>query len=325
MRSKMMSCKRGLAKTGGTTWILVTLACLLFTAAAFGQGKGKGGGGGGKESPPADPAIAVKQTGTVSKLMVMNDDGSNKTAVFTEVKFRVFPGLPSWSPGADSIAFTRSIGSQHFELWRIDVTVVDGVPQGSNLTKLFDDAVTHAWSPLGNEIAFAEGFTANPPSSLFAIPAGGGTPGELYSAPEGHVVFWPAWSPDGTRLAFVELDAERAKSIRILDLAWGTVVTTGFALGAEYDIDFLDWARTQDKLAFNVTRRDGSEPRVVFTLDITTGELVRVAEGRAPTWSPDDTRLAYNDKHGNLVSVDLATGDITKISKSAGRPDWRRF
>ena len=302
-------------------WSLAgVMVCLVFAAAAFGQNKGKGGGGGGKESPPADPAIAVRG------LTVMNDDGSNKTVVFSEGNL---PRMPSWSPGADSIAFTRSI-----ELWRIDVAVVDGVPQGSNLTKLLDRALDPQWSPLGNEIAFSEGFTANPPSSLFAIPASGGSPVELYAAPEGHSVRWPAWSPDGMRLAFVESDGQLAQSvttqsIKILDVALGTVVTTVFAVGAEYDIQALDWARTQDKLAFNLLRRDGSEPRVVFTLDITTGELVRVTEGLAPTWSPDDTRLAYNDSTGKVSTVDLATGDITKLTKG-GRgaalwPDWRRF
>lgn len=295
------------------------MVCLVFAAAAFGQNKGKGGGK--KESPPADPAIAVRG------LTVMNDDGSNKTVVFSEGNL---PRMPSWSPGADSIAFTRG-----GELWRIDVAVVDGVPQGSNLTKLLDRALDPQWSPLGNEIAFSEGFTANPPSSLFAIPASGGSPVELYAAPEGHSVRWPAWSPDGTELAFVEFDGENAQStttqsIRILDVALGTVVTTVFAVGAEYDIKALDWARTQDKLAFYLLRRDGSEPNVVFTLDITTEELVLVAEGFAPTWSPDDTRLAYNNMTGKLLTVDLATGAITKLSQGTRArapiwPDWRRF
>lgn len=88
------------------------------------------------------------------------------------------------------------------------------------------------------------------------------------------------------------------------------------------DINDLDWARTQDTLAFEA---DGA----IYTLDLWQASPVPVfiTEGRSPSWSPDDTQLAFdvpgkrNTRGVHILT--LATGAVTRLA-GCGYPDWRR-
>lgn len=282
--------------------------------------------GGGGEEPPADPAIAYllwkKNYGY--KLMVMNADGSRQTTVYDPGGSLV---SPNWSPDGKSITFTRQ-----WELWRIDIEVINGVPQGSNLTMLWDDCVLcdPAWSPSGDVIAFVTGYSSRPPSTLFRIPANGGSPEELYTAPEGSSIMSLAWSQDASQIAFYERHAGEG-FIKILDVASKGVTTV---LGPVSDLlGALDWAGTQDVLVFHILYARSKKPIDIYTLDIASGETTRIAEGyNSPSFSPDDTQLVFNTVSGgegvsgkhDVIVYDFATGQMERLAKGS-EADWRSF
>ena len=146
---------------------------------------------------PADPAIAfvARAGGGPWDLRVMNADGSNVRTIYTATAGSQI--LPSWSPDGHSIAFINS-----WNLWRIDVTVVNGVPTGTNAAVLLDKTSSlsePAWSPLGDEIAFVDINL----KTLEVVPATGGVPEVLYSSP--NTLAYPAWSPGESNLHLTAL------------------------------------------------------------------------------------------------------------------------
>jgi len=288
----------------------------------------------GGEEPPADPAIAFVQTGkrSANKIMVMNDDGSNQALMY-EGPFEAY-GNPSWSPDGNSIAWSGPLhtnGYYEYGIWRIDVEVIDGVPQGSNLMQLAhsdgsDSFGSAAWSPLGDEIAYRVNPPGDPGERIDAVPATGGDSYTIYTSPDGFGIGRSVtWRSDGTQLALIGIEISAGadgKSIIIVDRATGTVTDT--LLTGQFDFTRLDWAQGLDILAFH-----DMSTSMIYTVDIETGTSVPVTEGAAPSWSPDNSKLAYIEpgrqpRFNKISTVDLDTGEITRLA-SGINPDWRRF
>jgi len=289
----------------------------------------------GGEEPPADPAIAfiqkVKKGG--EKIMVMNADGSNQAVISQEENLRIV-GSPSWSPDGNSIAwcgytYIPDVPGQDYGVWRIDIEIVDGVPQGSNLQQLVSESeegsfYRAAWSPLGNEIAYFVRLYDPNAFKIDAVPAAGGTPYNIYTAPEGQGLdLGLTWSSDGTRLAIEggEIAAGvEGMSVMIIERATGVVMQT---LLTGLDVAELDWARQgSDILAFH---KDG----MIYTVDIDTETVVPITEGCCASWSPDNSKMVYKQPASkpntkNISIYEFSTGNINGLAHGT-RPDWRRF
>ncbi len=272
----------------------------------------------GGEDPPANPAICYRlQKGRVQTLFVMNADGSNQVSIWEDV------GNPSWAPDGSAIAFGVQQEDYTTDLYRIDVSVVNGVPQGSNLLELAQDIRSPPqWSPAGDEIAFIN--TVNSQYKLIqTVPATGGSVETIYTSPEGFNVQDFTWRYDASQMAIL-LGGGGGQSIVLLDFSDGSTSTvygpTGNWLG------HIDWARTSDTLAF--TTNDG-----IATLDISVPnqepQILIPGDGRykMPSWSPDDSQMALLkwDKNNwlNLMVYDLATEEMEKLAKGF-TPDWCR-
>jgi Tol biopolymer transport system component len=297
-------------------------------------------GGGGKPPkdppPPADPAIAYTNG---DELMVMNADGSNQTEVYSSSDMA---GHPTWSPDGTSIAFLIDVsGTLDRELWRIDVTFVDSVPQGSNAYMLSDKSYWNpAWSPAGDVIAFPKriydpSVGNDTPREIRTIPAAGGVETTLYTAPEGHRVLNPTWKSDAAQIAFREQDTNTSEYfIKVYD--FNTSTTTTVFGPVDYTIISLDWARTKYVFAFNTHEIDPSGLSAIYTLDLTeatpTPQFVIGGESRAPSWSPDDSKLVFGkpDRVRNgrvsgwkVTTYEFTSGDTEKLAGGLV-PDWRR-
>ncbi|MFQ5910958.1 MAG: TolB family protein [Thermoplasmata archaeon] len=307
----------------------ISLASLLVSAAPPGACQPwpecKGGGG---EEPPADPAIAYQHS---TSLMVMNADGSRQTAIYTNSELS---GHPSWSPDGTSIAFRIYIPDRgNPTLWRIDVTVVDDVPQGSNLYMLAEGVGVHAWSPAGDVIAFASrrAIGSGENRELRTVPATGGPETLLYTAPEGSWVRYPTWRSDASQIAFDEWDTTQQpyqNYLKVLTLADSSVTTI---LGPSEDCFCdLDWAKTKDTLAY------GAGQIAIYTLDLTeqnpTPQFVVGSETKGVSWSPDDGKIVHGKgdfsnggrlKGRYVWTYDFATEEGEKLAKGVF-PDWSR-
>ena len=162
---------------------------------------------------------------TAQTLFVMDADGGNRRRlpIAAGGKWDVSNYSPAWSPDGTRIAFTRSTlktSSTHSN-WRIDLYVVD--LDGKNLRRLTSSGAAYGptWSPDGRRIAYL-GVVGRADSSdashrLHVVNADGSGDSTLLAAsraawaPGGHALIWPpAWSADGRRIAFSRATRSRA-------------------------------------------------------------------------------------------------------------------
>lgn len=351
----------------GATW----LAALLMKTLLLMVGCGSGGSSTssdldldkvtmkGKPPPkpppePADPAIAYTAiVGNDVVLMVMNADASNQRELFN---IRV-PGY-SWSPDGSMLAFRHSPSTSYYSVSTINV---DG--SGFNELIIYESqgsVVRNAWSPAevpgrGPRIAYSYGDNQN--HDIWLISPEGGTPENITNTTNRFE--WeddPAWSPDATRLAYAKIFRADPDVSGLTREMWVHDFTTGEAtrvdLGGPFSnsdvtIHGLDWARTQDKIAFHALTSESTSDNVRDGFEIWVVDLSDPANPVAltddpnngfnfPSWSPDDSEMvyvkgdtsayAYNeiwkmnaDGSGKALLIKPA-----KRIKSCTRPDWKR-
>jgi len=170
---------------------------------------------------------------------------------------------------------------------------------------------------------------------LRTIPATGGTPTTLYTAEDTYGISEPTWSHDGTEIAwvstrFIEPDTEEYfpipvdYSIMVLDIPTNTTRTVfGPVTYRLYD---LDWARTQDTIAFYAY----SPVSGIYTVDIRQPDAVPqlvFAGGYSPTWLPDDAKIAFNApeyhwRTGKLIGWPIWTYEFSTAQKVRVGPGW---
>ena len=122
----------------------------------------------------------------------------------------------------------------------------------------------------------------------------------------------PAWSPDGTRLAYAH-DAESA--IRVFDLRTRSIrsIVPYGSVTAVFD---LAWSPSGDEIAYTALSDRGYDIWVAKT-DGTGSRRVLHSSGSAgeyqPAWSPDGTQIAYaSDRDGdNDIYIANADGSGT--------------
>jgi Ca2+-binding RTX toxin-like protein len=128
----------------------------------------------------------------------------------------------------------------------------------------------------------------------------------------------PAWSPDGTQLAF-ELDGDIAVTdFRGAGLRRITATETVFEREPAWSPDGSQMAFVRDGQIW-VVGADGAGQRQVTT----------VCCNGSPTWSPDGTQLAFESDRGGgwqIHAITLASGEPSvQLTESAGPnrwPDW---
>jgi WD40 repeat protein len=205
--------------------------------------------------------------------------------------FLTMGSYPAWSPDGHRIVFTDSAG--------ISVMNADG----SGITRLISHHFRHdtyapwdlgvgkpAWSPDGTLIAFEHlGDGDMQPAQIFVMGSDGSNPHTLTTSPQGYKYAEsdPAWSPDGSKLAF---------------WSYGYGLATVAATGGVPTTIYMDfpavaygtkptWSSDGSSIAFTV--RSNDQP-AIWTTSVSAGSpRMLISAGYDAAWSPSGARIAF--------------------------------
>ena len=273
--------------------------------------------------------------------LVQTSDGA-----ITSVTLDVRGGEPVWSPNGEWLAVAGWEGEDGLP------AIYILRPDGTGLKRLATGGPPMAWSPDGSHIAFAirqweEGDGVYVTDVDGEVRKVSDSVAPQFQAPSS------AWSPDGRCLAFVTVgpDWEAPPSLRVLD------VETGWEEFLASDVARPVWSPDGSRIAFLrdgnlwVMNSDGSEQTQVtnptqpfvqepawlpdgsglllaFVPSMSTSVRVMnsdgtgevdLADGSAPSWSPDGTKIAFRGGGwaalGSSDEIYVMNSDGTGIDK----------
>ena len=208
--------------------------------------------------------------------------------------------FPSWSPTADSIV-VAGVRDGRTDLYL--VAVDDG-----RVTRLTDDTYDErqpAWTPDGRAITFSSDRVTPVVLQPLRQQKGFGRYGLFTLSLDDRRVTqvldtygedqWPAWSTDGTKLAFIS-DRSGAPNIYLYDLDDSTFTQLTDVLGG---VSSLSWSRQNDRLVFSAFDRGGWDVFAVkepLSLDSVVERLQR--DSPAAVLRPDEAQAPAEGTFG---------------------------
>jgi Tol biopolymer transport system component len=245
---------------------------------------------------------------------------------------------PAWSAQGNTIAFVSQRDNQNEEIYMMDA-------DGDAPTRLTSNAANDTkptFSPDGSRIAFTSTRTATGAPAIYVMDAvdtdndGNGdhldrfTSGAVFDSS-------PAWSPDGTKIAFESGRDDPQGEIYVMDAAPESPTNQPNRLTADAAGDFHpNWSPDGSKIAFTRNREGNRDIYVMNALDGSGQKRLtkKAALDTDPAWSPDGTKIAFWSERGGgdrEVYVMKAKPEsrknrpknITKSNLPDTDPDWQ--
>lgn len=197
---------------------------------------------------------------------------------------------------------------------------------GSNQTNLTNNTASDfhpAISPDGSKIVFASNRDGN--DEIYIMNADGTNISQLTFTPAGIVNSQPAWSPDGTQIAFTRFTGSQNFEIFVIntDGSGETNLTNHPAEDGQ-----PDWSPDGTQIAF-ASNRDGDSEIFIIDVDGNVTQLTSNTFGDfSPAWSPDGSQIAYRDESLQSPNIFIMDADgsnqraVTENFSTDDLPDW---
>jgi Tol biopolymer transport system component len=197
-------------------------------------------------------------------------------------------------------------------------------PDGSDRLRLTlnpagESSSSLAWSPDGTQLAFQRNkpFDQSKQSAqagIFVMQADGSNQRRL--SPAGEVDYAPAWSPDGTQLAFVRNVLEGVDHHNQIFVMEADGSNQRRLTQAGESNDSPVWSPDGTKIAF--LRLSDFAPHLVVMNADGSGQRIISQSYTQPAWSPDGSKLAFASYDSNSIFVIHADGsNPTQITQPA--------
>lgn len=193
--------------------------------------------------------------------------------------------MPSWSPDGSRIAFVRDVGFPMI----LEIAIMNADGSGpTNISNNPDWVLRPAWSPNGTRLAFASdrdfessGFMELA-FEIYVTNTDGTNPVNLTNTDDAEDGF-PAWSPDGSKIAF-HSDRMGTWNIFVVNPDGSGVINLTDRAGSNY---LPAWSPDGSRIAFESTRHGNSE---VYVMKADGSSVVRLTDAPGidsfPAWRP---------------------------------------
>ena len=223
--------------------------------------------------------------------------------------------VPAVAPGRHSVRL-QDVAANCGDVADLSPREVDVVSAGKVAVAFRVVCRTPTW------LAYAAAYTATN-FEIYAVRSNGSLETRLTNHPARDDD--PAWSPDGTRIAFAS-DRAGPRAVHVMNEDGSGVTRLTPETAASYR---PAWSPDGTRIAF-VSERDGNAELYVMNADGTNQRRLtsHPAADRDPAWSPDGTRIAFSSERDGNAEIYVMSADgsgiarITTNSVSDGHPAW---
>ncbi|MCR4408427.1 MAG: DPP IV N-terminal domain-containing protein [Anaerolineae bacterium] len=277
---------------------------------------------------PARILVECEHDGNTD-IFVMQADGSGLVNL---TNHPAWDGTPAWSPDGKRIAFTSDREDDKPQIYVMNADGSDVV----RLTVSDGLDMMPAWSPDGQKIAFvsARPYTLTLEGGQLMIDAGpeiwvmdadGGNPTRITGGQEDQALY-PAWAPDGLRLAYMNISNRIDILVHVLGEELGRSLTADATFGSWSPA----WSPDGSRLAFMAEQEDGNKE--IYVMDVDGSHVENLTNNPAaeadPSWSPDGKKILFisnRDSHAQVYMMDADGSNVTRITHDNyeyARPVW---